>query len=262
MFGLKEYTAVKSLDEGYDLLMQDKKNVILGGLLWMKMGKKQYHTGIDLTGLGLNRIIETDTSIELGCMTTLRQMETSPLLEKWFGSIFKKAFEHIVGIQFRNLATIGGSISARFGFSDAATALMALDPEVQSYHGGLVPLGKFLGSPRKKDILIKIIIPKRKWKTSYQTLRKSATDFPILSIATSLCDDKWNISTGARPGKAELAKKSAGLLTQNPDEDQINAACDLVIRELSFGTDQRGSRTYREILAKVLVKRGITAICR
>ena len=130
MFRLKKYVSIQSLEEGYDLLMQDKNNVILGGLLWMKMGKKNYHTGIDLSGLALNKIEETDESIEIGCMTTLRQIETHPLLGKWFGSLFSEAVKHIVGVQFRNCATLGGSVYSRFGFSDVLTALMALDAQV------------------------------------------------------------------------------------------------------------------------------------
>lgn len=262
MFELETYVSVRTLDQGYDLLMQDKNNVILGGLLWMKMGRKKYRTGIDLSGLGLDRIEEEDGNIEMGCMTSLRQMETSPLLAQWCGSLFPEALGPIVGVQFRNCATLGGSVYARSGFSDVLTALMALDARVHLYHQGTLPLAEFLEMPRQKDILVKVIIKKQAWKTSYQTLRLTATDFAVLSVAVSRCQGTWRISAGARPGKARLAPISAGLLPRDPKEDQIKAACDAVVRELSFGTDLRGSRAYREILVKVLVKRGINAICR
>ncbi|CCK79769.1 FAD binding domain-containing protein [Desulfobacula toluolica] len=262
MFELKEYVSVQSLEQGHDLLMKDKNNVILGGLLWMKMGKKTYHTGIDLSGLGLNKIVENDESIDIGCMTSLRQAETSPLLHKWFGSLFSNALGHIVGIQFRNCATIGGSVYSRFGFSDVLTAMMIPDTHVHLYHGGIVPLSEFLLMPRKKDILVKVCIKKQAWETCYQSQRLSATDFPILCVAAGRCNEQWRLSLGARPDKARQAQISAGLLSRHPDDAQINSACDAVVKELSFGNDLRGSKAYREILAKVLLKRGIQAICR
>lgn len=262
MFRLTEYVAVQSLEEAYDLLMQDKNNVILGGLLWMKMGKKRYHTGIDLSGLALDRIEEIDESIEIGCMTTLRQMETHPLLGKWMGPLFSDAVRCIVGVQFRNCATLGGSVYSRFGFSDVLTALMALDTQVQLFDKGLLSLAEFLDLPRKRDILVKIIIRKQAWQTSFQSHRMSATDFPVLSAAVSLNAGRWRLAVGARPNRARLADTSASLLSPSPADDQIKTACDSIARELKFGTDQRGSRAYRKALVKVLVRRGIEAICR
>ena len=262
MFKLKEYVPVQTLEQGYDLLMKDKQNVILGGLLWMKMGKKKYHTGIDLSGLMLNQIKETDDRIEIGCMTTLRQAETHPLLYQWFGPFFSDAFSHIVGVQFRNCATLGGSVYSQFGFSDVLTALLALDAQVQLYGKGIVSLADFLDMPSKRDILVKIMIKKQAWKTSYQSQRISATDFSVLSAAVTRCDGKWRLSIGARPNRARLAERSADLLSPDPDDNQITTACDSIVRELTFGTNQRASRAYREHLARVLVKRGIKAICR
>ena len=121
--------AVTSPEQAWQLLQADKNNVILGGPLWMKMGKKQYRTGIDLKNLGLDRIIEKPQCIEVGAMTSLRQMETSPVLAKWFGHIFSQGLKAIVGIQFRNLATVGGSVYARFGFSDVITSLLCLETQ-------------------------------------------------------------------------------------------------------------------------------------
>ncbi len=262
MFGLKDYIAVQSPEEGFRLLAKNKNNVILGGLLWMKMGKKQYHTGIDLKDLGLDKIGETKESIEIGSMVTLGQMEKDLLLSQWFGSIFSKGFEHIVGIQFRNLATIGGSVYSRFGFSDAITALLALNAKVHLHNAGIVSLEEFLSMSNKRDIILKIIIKKQQFKTSYQSHRVSATDFSILSIATSLCNTNWKISVGARPNRACLAQKTAGMLSASPGDDQIKAACEALVDEISFGTNQRGSKEYRQNLAKVLLKRGIKAICR
>lgn len=50
------------------------------------------------------------------------------------GGAVRESLRHIVGVQFRNLATVGGSIFGRFGFSDVLTMFLALDS-----WGGAVP---------------------------------------------------------------------------------------------------------------------------
>ena len=262
MFGLKEYRVAQSLDQADQLLHENKGNVILGGLLWMRMGRKNYHTGIDLSQLGLDRILETEEAIEIGCMTRLRQIETSGILDACFGRVLADAVSHIVGVQFRNAATMGGSVFSRFSFSDVVTALLALETHVHLYRGGILPLETFLESSPQRDILVKLSLKKKAWKTSYQSHRMTATDFPVLAAAISCCEDRWRISLGARPSRAKLATKAAALLPKKPDAAQIAAACDQVVEEMSFGGNQRGTREYREILAKVLVKRGVEAVCR
>ncbi len=261
MFELKEFCAAESLDQADQLLHQDKKNVILGGL-WMRMGTRQYHTGIDLSGLGLDRIYDAGDYIELGATTCLRQVETSSLLEKNFGPVLKDAVSHIVGVQFRNLATVGGSIFSRFSFSELATALLVLDTRVHLHRGGIIPLTNFLETSPGRDILVKLSIPKQELNTAYLSHRMSATDFPVLAAALSRTRGTWKIAMGARPSRAKLALKTAALLPENPTPTQVDAACTTLLQELSFGSNQRGSKAYREHLAKVLVKRGIQAICK
>lgn len=262
MFALKEYITVKSLEEAYELLNQNKNNVILGGLLWMKMGKKNYNKGIDLSKLGLDTIIETETEIEIGCMTTLRQIETSQAINKYFDGILGESVKNIVGVQFRNCATIGGSIYSRFGFSDILTALLALDSYVHLYEGGIIPLDEFVNMNIKKDILVKIIIKKDGRRGSYKSHRITSTDFPVLAISISKYKENWKISIGARPNKGKLAVNAAKLLSENPTKDQIDAACEEVLNEVEFGTNLRGSAEYRKQLAKVLVRRGVEEICK
>lgn len=261
MFRLNQYIAVQSLEQAYDLLMKNKNNTILGGMLWMKMGKKRYHTGIDLMGLGLNRIVDTGKTIEIGSMVTLREMETNPDLVSLYGSLFQCAFKHIVGVQFRNCATLGGSIYPRFGFSDVLTSLLLLDTKVVLFKAGAVTLEQFLVMAGKRDIVVKVIIDKQKWDTRYLCQRKSATDFPVLSLAVGRSEKKWRICAGARPARAKRAEKTAGLLYDTPDSQMVDQACESIIQELSFGTDSRGDASFRKILTQVFLKRGIQQIC-
>src|SRR5690554_4298963 len=129
MFTIDRYVVVESLEEAYEL-NKSKRNVIIGGSLWLRMGRKKINTAIDLSALGLNKIEENVNSFKIGCMTSLRDIETHEGLNRCFNSVLKKSLKHIIGVQMRNLATIGGSIYSRFGFSDILTALLSLDSYV------------------------------------------------------------------------------------------------------------------------------------
>ena len=62
---------------------------------------------------GLDQIEETEEEFRIGCMVTLRQMELHEGLSYYTEGAVKDAFRHIVGVQFRNLATVGGSLFGR-----------------------------------------------------------------------------------------------------------------------------------------------------
>ena len=130
MLRIKEYVKAESLAQAYEL-NQKRANRIIGGMLWMKMGTANVHTAIDLSGLGLDGIEERKDEFVIGCMATLRQLETDERLAVLGSGILKESVKNIVGVQFRNLATVGGSLAGRFGFSDVLTAFLALDTEVE-----------------------------------------------------------------------------------------------------------------------------------
>ena len=135
MLNIREYVKVQSLEEAYEL-NQKRTNKIIGGMLWMKMGDRNIQKAIDLSGLGLDQIEEEEEEFRIGCMTTLRELELHPGLDAYTGGALRESLRHIVGVQFRNLATVGGSIFGRFGFSDVLTLFLGLDTYVELYKGG------------------------------------------------------------------------------------------------------------------------------
>ena len=66
MLKIKSYVKVNSLAEAYEL-NQKKTARILGGMVWMKMGNRAISTAIDLSGLGLDTILENDDEFIIGC---------------------------------------------------------------------------------------------------------------------------------------------------------------------------------------------------
>ena len=143
MLKIQKYTCAQSLDEAYAALMKNPKNCIIGGMIWLKMEDKVVPEAIDLSSLGLDQIEEKEDCFKIGAMVTLRELELHEQLNKATGNVIHDALKDIVGVQLRNLATIGGSVFSRFGFSDVLCALMCLDASVHLYHAGEMSIQEF-----------------------------------------------------------------------------------------------------------------------
>ena len=199
MLTIDQYVRAESLEQAYELC-QKRNNVVLGGMLWLKMQDRKVGTAIDLCGLGLNRITETEHAYELGAMVPLRALETHKELNAMTQGAFARSVEHIVGVQFRNCATVGGSVFGRFGFSDVLTLLLALDARVVFQGAGELSLEEFCDRPPFRDILIRIIVPKGTEGTVYLSQRNSATDFPVLTCAIARRGGCSALPSGLGPG--------------------------------------------------------------
>ena len=257
MMTIREYARPATLEEAWQL-NQKKPNRVLGGMLWLKMEKINVGTAIDLSGLGLDTIEETDEGFSIGAMVTLRQLELHPGLAAYTDGAVRESVRHIVGVQLRNLATVGGSIYSRFGFSDVLTMFLALNASVELYKGGVVPLAEYAQRPYDRDILVRVLVPKENARFVYQSVRNSQTDFPVLTCAAAkLADGSIRAAIGARPGKAVLytAAPEAG---ETAEEFAARFAAE-VKADIKTESNLRGGAEYRRHLASVLTKR---AVCR
>ena len=215
----------------------------------MKQGRKSYGTLIDLSKLGLGSIVEKEDAFEIGAMVTLRQMETDPSLDKAFGGVFARMLSPIVGTQFRNCATDGGTEHGRYGFSDIITLLLVLDTTVL-LSDRQVPLEAYCQESRKKDLILGIRIRKQNIRVGYQAFRRTATDLPVLTCAVSRAGEKYKVAVGARPGLAKLCGEAALHLKKG---DVKAAQAD--VTSMTFGTNMRGTAAYRKLLAPTLLRR-------
>lgn len=253
MITIKEYIAPESLDEAYEILMAGKKNVILGGLGFLKMGSRSINKAIDLCNLSLDYIKETEEEILIGADTSLRELEVSGIIKDYCGGAISQGVSYIVGVQFRNMARVGASVFSKYGFSDLLPSLLVLDAKVKLYNSGIISLEEFLERGLKRDILVEIILPKKEGVAVYDCMRKTSGDFPIINGAMFKGQDgKYSIAIGSRPGKVKLAQNVAKALK---NRKSIDEAVESIPDEISFGSDIRGSKEYREDMSKVLVKR-------
>lgn len=256
MLTINQYVRAESLQQAYEL-NQKKNNVILGGMLWLKMKNKSIGTAIDLSGLNLDNIEETEDSYSIGAMVTLRQLERHEGLSNMTHGAMADSLKHIVGVQFRNLATLGGSLFGRYGFSDVLTMFMALDAQVELYQKGIVSIEEFAQMPYDNDILVRVIIKKQNMQVAYDSLRNTKTDFPVLTCAVSSIDGVYRCVIGARPKRAVCIYDTEGILNEGITETSAEGFGKYIASQIETGSNLRGSAEYRKVLAKVLAKRSV-----
>ena len=259
MYTIRGYEKVKSLEEAYEA-NQKKSSSIIGGGMWLRLGSKNIGSAIDLTDLGMDQIEETEDAFIIGCMTSLREIECHPGMNRYFHGMMKETMKGIVGTQFRNTATIGGSIYQRFGFSDPLTAFLALDTTVEMYAGGMIPLDDFVSMAYDRDILVRIHVKKDGRKAAYQSFRNTKTDFPVVTVGVSKSEAGWKVSVGARPGRAEVFQ-AVHPLSDEPEEEEIKQFAKEISEAAVFGSNMRASAEYRKLLTEVLVGRAVEDIC-
>lgn len=256
MMTIQNYVRVKSLEEAFEL-NQKKTNRVIGGMLWLKMSRSNVNTVIDLSELGLDTIEETDEQFTIGAMATLRQIELHEGLNAYTQGAAAAAVRDIVGVQFRNLATVGGSIWGRFGFSDVLTVFLAMDTYVELYKGGIIPLAEFAQMKYDRDILVRVIVKKTPGAFAYQAMRRQRTDFPVLACAVSKVDGAYRAALGARPGRAILLTDEEGILANGITPESAKAFAAYAAANTPTQSNLRGSAEYRTHLVRVLTERAL-----
>lgn len=260
MYTIHEYHAPQSVEEAYGLLTAHRRNAVLGGCLWLKMGRRRIKKGIDLKNCGLDFIRAIPEGVEIGASATLRQVETSPLLQELWGRYFSDALKDLVGVQFRNCASVGGAIYARSGFSDLLTAALALNGRVELFKGGIKSMEEYCAHPPGRDIVMRIILPRAYQACAYQRLAANAGDFPLLNAAVAREGEEWRLAVGARPQRGALCPRAAALLREDTGEAGIARAIAMAQGELHFGSNMRASAAYRKEIAAVLLEKAIRRV--
>ena len=258
MLRFDQYECPKTTQEAYDLLQANRTAAILGGMMWLRLSDRTIPVAIDLSGCGLDQIEETDDSFVIGAMVTLGQLERHEGFRRMTRDVFTDGVHDIIGTQFRNLATVGGSAYARMGFSDIVTALLPLDTWCHFTGAGEKRFADFVNGGAARDVLERIVVKKHDYRASFQCLRNSATDFSTLNVCAALWDEQWHLAVGARPKKARLLEGDELGLPAGFSAAELEAACEAAAA-VEFGADRRGSAEYRAELARVLSRRAFEA---
>lgn len=255
-----EYYRASSLEDAYSKLQENPKNVLLAGGLWIKKIGQSYDTLIDLSTLGLNTISENKDEVIVGSMVTERDFENSPIIKSLYGGAIAFAVREVMGVNLRNLATIGGSIIGRYPFSDVIAGLLPYEVKLHFYPEQEMSLEEFLNLKGKFNaILVSIHIKKGNGKGFFKKMKTTALDFPIVNIAVSKVDNRYTVVVGARPMVASIAHKASDYLNSESHPDFVKAA-EIASEELAFLDNKDASKEYRIDVARVYIRRGLEEV--
>jgi xanthine dehydrogenase YagS FAD-binding subunit len=113
MFELYQPTDIDSAVDLLDRLGADSWKIAGGqdSLDWLKDRAKRRSAVVDLTRIAeLKGIRETADGIEIGALTTLTEIEESPIVRENYG-VLAEAAAKVASPQIRNVGTIGGNVS-------------------------------------------------------------------------------------------------------------------------------------------------------
>lgn len=260
---VNEYYRASSLEDAYLKLQEDPKNVILAGGLWIKKIGQNVNTLVDLSTLGLNQISENKDEVIVGSMVTQRDFEKSEIINRLFNGAIAFSVREVMGVNFRNIATIGGSIMGRYPFSDVICGLLPYDVSLEFYPKQEMSLEDYLSFKGKMNaILVAIHIKKSNGVGFYKKVKTTALDFPIVNFAIAKVNGKYRIAIGARPMVAALAHKAMEYLNNLDKIDELHRkkAAEIASEELQYLDNKDASKEYRLDLTKVYVRRGLEEV--
>ena len=250
----KSFQRVSSLEEAYKLVKESPRNKIVAGGLWLKKGNADVDALIDLSLLGLDKIEDKKDYVEVGAMVSQRQFEKSELVPQ----MARDAVKSIMGPAFREIATIGGSVYGKFGFSDVVTGLLGYKVDLVSYPENVISLQEYVKKPGFFDgILTHIRIYKEQLKEFFKKVEITALDYPILNVAVTK-GKEYRVVVGSRPLVALRCEKAEAYL--NDGGKDFEKAAQIAVEELKFGDSIATKGEYRKQLALTYVRRGLEEV--
>jgi aerobic carbon-monoxide dehydrogenase medium subunit len=268
------YHRASSVDEALTLaaeLGEDAK-FLAGGHSLLPMMKLRFAVPADLIDLGriteLSYVRDEGTYVAIGALTRHHDVNTSGVLASEI-PLLAHAAGQVGDPQIRHRGTIGGSVAHADAASDLPAVLLALDAVFVIRSGGgasrSVPASEFFKSVFETDLapgelLTEIQVPKPAapgaW--SFQKFTKRAIDWAIVGVAVQL-------SPGGADGSARVALINMGLtpLRASAVESALASgasvadAAALAAEGTRPGSDLHASASFREHLARVLVRRAL-----
>ena len=250
----KSFQRVSSLEEAYKLVKESPRNKIVAGGLWLKKGNADVDALIDLSLLGLDKIEDKKDYVEVGAMVSQRQFEKSELVPQ----MARDAVKSIMGPAFREIATTGGSVYGKFGFSDVVTGLLGYKVDLVFYPENVISLQEYVKKPGFFDgILTHIRIYKEQLKGFFKKVEITALDYPILNVAVTK-GKEYRVVVGSRPLVALRCEKAEAYL--NDGGNDFEKAAQIAVEELKFGDSIATKGEYRKQLALTYVRRGLEEV--
>ena len=243
-----ELAQPRTLDDAIALLDEDARPLSGGTalMLMMKAGVLRPRRLVSLAGLGLNRI-ESQNSLRIGAMATLRQLETHEAVKRGW-PVLTRALRTLSNVRVRNVATVGGALAHADPHMDLPPLLAALGARVTIRGRGgerTLPVedlyaGYLENTLGKSEIIAHVEVPAlgKKRAAYLKCTTRTADDWPAVGVAVALGDEERIFVSAATDRPTRLADASA-------------------IESLNIEGDLHGSAAYKRQLLKVYLKRAI-----
>jgi len=274
-----EYLEPTTIEEAIVLLARhgEQARVLAGGTdLLIRMKARQWRPQyvVNIKGIpGLRGISQNGGGLSIGALTTVREVETSPVIRQNYGSLAYAASQ-LGSIQVRNSATIGGNLCNAAPSAELAPPLLGLGAtaRIRGPQGERnVPLEEFFTGPGKTvlgpgELLVGLEVPAPAPGSGNAYIKHSprrAMDIAVVGVAAwvlqeeGLCRD-CRIALGAVAPVPMRARNAEATLRGQPLTDELLAkAGQAAMAECSPIDDIRGSAEYRREMVRVLTQRAV-----
>jgi carbon-monoxide dehydrogenase medium subunit len=276
-----DYHTPRSLKEVYQDLKQygtDGKVVAGGTALIIMMKQRLVNPGclIALRGLkSLSGIEEKDGGLRIGSLTTHREVENSPLVQRR-NPLLAETYHHVATIRVRNMATVGGGLAHADPNQDPPPALIALGATIKagaSEGSRVIPAEEFFTDYyetvlKPEELITEIFvpgIPKNGGGAYLKFLPRTADDYATVSAAAVVTLDKSGknfegvrIALGSVGTTPIRAREAEDLLRGQPVKpDALREAGEKAKEAVDPVSDFRGSAGYKKEMAAVFVRRAL-----
>lgn len=268
------------LAEAAQLLAQfpGRARLLAGGtdlLVDLKSARTTAGHLVSLARIESLRGIENRSGLRLGAMTTIAQIERSPLVRGPFAAL-RDAARLMASPQVRHLATIGGNIASAVPCADLPPVLGVLDALVVlwSPHGErTAALAEFFTGPRQTirredEVLIAILVPQPppRFGAAYERFAlREGNSIAVASVAASLTLDEGGAMRAARLMLGAVApiplpvRVVEEALRGRRLEETLDEAAEIAADAARPISDVRGSAAFRRRLVRVLTRRALLA---
>jgi carbon-monoxide dehydrogenase medium subunit len=279
------YQKVYSLQEALDAASASKgASVFMAGgtdlLVQIKEGKKRLQGIIDVKGISeMDGVVIKGGECSIGALTSIRILETSLSISEKV-PLLAQAAAKLGSVQVRHRATIGGNLCNASPSADTASALLALDAQVEIFGKAgtrVIDLDKFFLGPGATvlgdgELLTRLKIPltrNRQGSVYYKLSTRKAMDLAFVGVAVLLelgRDDeisKTRIALGAvapTPIRVPSAEKLLEGIRLSPEAARKSA--ELAARFCEPISDHRASAEYRREMVRELSQQGLLAAYR
>jgi carbon-monoxide dehydrogenase medium subunit len=217
----------------------------------------------------------TDGSITIGALTTMREIEISPLVVQKYPFLAQSAAE-VGSIQIRNRATVGGNMANATPSADTAPALIALNAAAKIV--GLsgertVALEEFFKAPGQTvmsadEILTDVTIPKTGPRLVGEYIKfspREMMDLAYVGVAVvynlgdkvKKCDGVRIVLGAVAPTPIRAKRAEAALEGQTLTEALAEKAGAIAAEESKPISDVRSSAEYRRAMVGAMTKRAV-----